>query len=106
MNLLSKAIDGRKKLIDKSVKTLTRKMKKHIKKEAVMGRLNSNLDITSAGIMGLSDDMDIEVYDKVCDILNSFYKGSVTVEVERHGYCNSHRRLKARINREQSRKRN
>ena len=98
MNLFSVATNGRSKVINKASRKLVKAMKKHIKQEALKGRLNSNFNILEADIYGLAEGMADEVYEKACDMLNKYYKNQVTIEIEMYGCGLSHKRLKAVIN--------
>lgn len=98
MNLFNVAKKGRSKAINKASRKLVKATKKHIKQEALKGRLNSNFNILEADIYGLAEGMADEVYEKACEILNKFYKDQVTVVIEMYGCGLSHKRLKALIN--------
>lgn len=98
MNLFSIATNGRSKVVNKASRKLFKAMNKLIKQQALKGRLESTLTIWESDIYGLSDGMADEVYAQACNMLNKYYKGEVTVEIEMYGYASSHKRLKAVIN--------
>jgi hypothetical protein len=78
-------------------KKLLRKFKRVIKANIKYGNAYSYLDKDDIFLTGYSQDEEREVYEKVIQELEKYYKNCIEFTIQNHGYCDTYIRMAAKI---------